>query len=295
MRYTLLLITLLASGCMSLDSNLLDAGDPITEYKMAAYTGEVDFHLDPSYAIPDSLVHVFTLQSIAEGESASTRIYAAYIGDTARISKDTVIVYTHGYHHHMDFYYPRAQLLANVGGKDRYGVMMLDYRGFGLSSGTTTEDGMYADEEAALAWLKSYGLTGDRLILYGFSLGCGPATHTAAHPGSLTASKLILESPFASTTSLADDASGLNLPGSAVTNLKFDNAEQIKLVQQPFFWMHGTDDLFLNIETNGEVVYHNYHGIYSEAHRIKGADHSTVPQTWGFQNYKDSILKFITR
>jgi len=280
---------------MSLDSNLLDPGDPITEYKMAAYTGEVDFHLDSTYAIPPNLVTVIPLQSIAAGESASTKIFAAYLGDTSRISKDTVIVYTHGYHHHMDFYYPRAQLLANVGGKNRFGVMMLDYRGFGLSSGTPTEDGMYADEEAAIAWLKSRGLTADRLILYGFSLGCAPATYTAAHPGSLRASKLILESPFASTGSLTDDATGLNLPASAVTNLKFDNAEQIRSVQQPFFWMHGTDDLFLNIETNGEVVYHNYEGAYSEAHRIKGADHATVPQTWGFQEYSDALLKFIIR
>jgi hypothetical protein len=39
----------------------------------------------------------------------------------------------------------------------------------------------------------------------------------------------------------------------------------------PFFWMHGVDDQFLNIETNGEIVYRNYRGSYSEAHRINGA------------------------
>ena len=290
---SLLCLAFLLGGCLSLDANLLDPGDKITEYQMAHYTGDVDFHLDSSYAIPDSHVHVFTLQSLGNGESSPTTIYAAYIGDTSRIKKDTVIIYTHGYHHHMDFYYPRVQLLANIGGKNRYGVMMLDYRGFGLSSGTPTEEGMYADEDAAIAWLKSHGLTGDRLIIYGFSLGGAPATYTAANPRTLTASKLILESPFSSTASLADDATSLNLPSSAVTNLKFDNAEQIKSVQQPFFWMHGINDLFLNINTNGEIVYRNYRGTYSEAHRIPGADHSTVPQTWGFRNYTDSLLMFI--
>ena len=35
----------------------------------------------------------------------------------------------------MDFYWQRAKLLANVGGKNRFGVMYLDYRGYGLSEG----------------------------------------------------------------------------------------------------------------------------------------------------------------
>jgi hypothetical protein len=77
--------------------------------------------------------------------------------------------------------------------------------------------------------------------------------------------------------------------------LKFDNAQQVKSVLQPFFWTSGINDSFLNITTNGDVIFANYHGVYGEAHRIPGADHSTVPQTWGFNNYTDSLLKFVTR
>ena len=46
---------------------------------------------------------------------------------------------------------------------------------------------------------------------------------------------------------------------------------------------------------NGEVVFSHYHGAYGEAHRIPGADHGSIPQTWGFRNYTDSLLEFITR
>ena len=293
-RILLLLMVAALSGCFNLDSNLLATGDTITSYHMANYTGTVDFRLDSSYALPTDFIHVFTLESQGIGETTPTTIYAAYLGDTSRIARDTVIVYAHGYNHHMDFYYPRTELLANVGGKDRYGVMMVDYRGFGLSSGSPSEEGLYADVDAAISWLKFRGLTGDRLILYGFSLGCAPATYLAAHPRSLDAQKLILESPFASTGSLADDATGLDFPASAVTTLKLDNEEQIKSVKQPFCWMHGMSDMFLNINTNGEVIFRNYQGPYKEAHRIPGADHTTVPQTWGFQNYTDSLAKFIT-
>ncbi len=291
----LMMLALLLSGCFSLDSNLLDPGDAISEYKMADYTGKTDFHLDSSYTLPAKNIHVLTLQSQSAGESAPTTIYAAYLGDTSRISKDTVIVYSHGYSHHMDFYYPRAQLLANVGGKNRFGVIMMDYRSFGLSGGSPTEDGIYSDVDACIAWLKSHGLTNNRLILYGFSLGCAASTYLTAHPRSLSPLKLILESPFASTATLTADASTLDMPSSFVTNLKFNNADNIESVQQPFCWMHGVDDQFINIKTNGEVVFQNYRGAYGESHRIPGADHSTVPQTWGFRNYSDSLLKFITR
>ncbi len=291
----LLLLVAFLSGCFNLDANLLDPGPKISSYALASYIGNVDFHLDSSYTIPPQFVHLFTLQSQGLGETSPTTIYAAYLGDTSRIATDTVIVYCHGYAHNMDFYYPRAQLLANIGGKDRFGVLMMDYRSFGLSHGTPTEEGMYADANAAIEWLKSKGLTGDRLILYGFSLGGAPATYLAAHPRALPAQKLILESPFASTGSITADATGLNLPASAVTTLKFDNAEQIKSVNQPLFLVAGMNDSFLNIATNGDVVYANYHGMHGEEHRIPGADHSTVPQTWGFQNYSNSILAFLTR
>ena len=291
----ILLFACAASGCFNLDANLLNPGPTITHYSLQNYTGTVDFTLDSSYTIPDKFINLMTLPSQGVGESSPTTIYATYLGDTDRIATDTVIVYCHGYDHNMDFYYPRAQLLANIGGKDRYGVMMMDYRSFGLSQGSPTEESMYADVNACMEWLKSKGLTSNRTILYGFSLGGAPATYLAANPRALTTQKLILESPFASTGSITADATGLNLPASAVTTLKFDNAQQIKSVMSPLFLCAGIDDSFLNITTNGDVVYGNYHGRYGEEHRIPGADHGTVPQTWGFKNYSDSILKYITR
>jgi pimeloyl-ACP methyl ester carboxylesterase len=65
-------------------------------------------------------------------------------------------------------------------------------------------------------------------------------------------------------------------------------------VQQPFFWIHGEADDFLNIKTHGQVVYDNYHGTYKEAHKIPGAGHGTIPTTFGFANYSKAIYDFIT-
>ncbi|HNF72204.1 MAG TPA: hypothetical protein PLP34_07320, partial [Chitinophagaceae bacterium] len=160
----LLSFLLIFSGCLTLDDNLFN-NEKLSEYRLKNYTGDVDFRLDASYDIPDSLVHLFTLQSKGSNESSATTIYAVYIGDISRITTDTVIMYCHGNRDHMDFYWPRAQLLANTGGKNRYGVMMIDYRGFGMSDGHPDEEGLYADVEAALKWLKLKGLDNSRLMI----------------------------------------------------------------------------------------------------------------------------------
>jgi pimeloyl-ACP methyl ester carboxylesterase len=291
----ILLITTSLTSCLRLDNNLFNPNQTkITEYKLDNYTGDTDFRLDMSYQIPDSLIHIFQLASQASDESSATGIYAIYIGNISRIATDTVIMYCHGNAEHMDFYWPRAKLLANTKNKNRFGVLMIDYRGYGLSAGKPTENGLYADVDAALKWLKNKGLTNNRLVMYGFSMGTAPATKLSAENYSMKPSKLLLEAPFASAEVMIQDASGLDMPGEFFTNLKINNAEEIKSVQQPFFWIHGEADDFLNINTHGAVVYANYQGIYKEAHRIPNAGHSTIETTMGFQNYLQAVGNFIT-
>lgn len=284
------------TSCMRLDDNLFNANkNKITEYKLNNYTGEVDFKLDASYNIPNNLVQIVTLASKASNESTPTKIYGVYIGDVNRIATDTVIMYCHGNKDHMDFYWPRAQLLANTRAKNRYGVMMVDYRGYGLSEGEPSENALYTDVDAALQWLKANGLSNNRLIMYGFSMGTAPATKLTAEPRSLTPAKLMLEAPMASAEAMVQDASGLALPGSFFTDLKINNAEIIRKVQQPFFWIHGTDDDFLPMKTQGELVFKNYQGSYKIPYRIAGAGHSNVPSIFGFQNYLKAVGDFINR
>ena len=296
MKYFIAIIVFVVfSSCLRLDANLYNLTDKITEYKLDNYTGEQDFILDNSYHIPDSMIHIFTLSSQTSNESTAKNIYAIYIGQISRIQTDTVIMYCHGNKWHMDFYWQRAKLLAHTSGKNKYGVLMIDYRGYGLSEGKPSEDGMYADVDAALQWLKLNGLSNSRLMMYGFSMGTAPTCELTNKPRNMTPSKIILEAPFASADVMANDGSGLNMPGSFFTNLKIDNAEEIKTINQAFCWIHGTNDNFLNINTHGEVVYKNYNGIYKEAHRIPGADHGEIPVKMGFDNFLNTLSTFIRK
>lgn len=281
------------SSCLKLDGNLYNRDNTITEYKLDNFTDTQDFILDSSFNIVSNKITLMSLQSKAANESQATTIKAIYIGDVSRIAKDTVIFYCHGNKWHMDFYWQRAKLLAHTNGKHRYGVMYFDYRGFGLSEGAPTEEGMYADADACLQWLKEQGLTGDRLMIYGFSLGSASATELSATTRSLRPSKLILEAPFASSEVMVADASQLNMPASYFTEVKIANAEKIKIVQQPLFWMHGLNDNFLSYQTHGETVYNNYGGPYKQKFMVAGAHHGEVPEKAGFKTYLDSLGKFI--
>jgi pimeloyl-ACP methyl ester carboxylesterase len=294
-KLLLLLFAVVFSSCLKLDPLLYNNDNSISEYLLDDYTVETDFVLDASYYIPPNLISIFTLASQTPAESEPTTIQALYIGDVSRIAVDTVILYCHGTKWHMDFYWQRAKLLAHTNGKNQYGVMMMDYRGFGLSEGDPNEEGMNADVDACMKWLKSKGLISERLIIYGFSLGTAPSCELTANPKTLVPSKIILEAPFASAAVMVADGSQLNMPADYFTDLKIDNAEEIKKIQQPFLWLHGYSDNFLGYKTHGEVVYKNYHGTYQEKYSVEKADHSDVPEFMGFDLYLKVVGNFIRR
>lgn len=73
-----------------------------------------------------------------------------------------------------------------------YDVLMIDYRGYGKSSGNPSEEVLYADAERVLAWAKSRSAF-SKLVIYGRSLGSAVASNLAAK---VQPNLLILETPF---------------------------------------------------------------------------------------------------
>lgn len=280
------------TSCLNIDS-IAFPYEKVDEYLLNDYPGEVDMELPDAYKVADDSVHIFSLMSYCV-EEGDAEIYGMYIGDTNTLSEDTVIVYCHGQSANMDAYYPRAQLLANLVEKYHYGVLMMDYRGYGMSQGSPSEQGLISDVTACLNWLESKGGDPERTVIYGFSLGTAPATFISANHSEYDASKLILEAPMASTQNLTEESTLINLQASFISTLKFENAEEIKSVQAPFLWMHGTKDDYIPI-SNGELIYENYGGVYKSAERVEGANHGKdgVPQTMGYENYLRRVEEFI--
>src|SRR4051812_20143551 len=70
--------------------------------------------------------------------------------------------------------------MAREFGRRGLGVVLCEYRGYGLSSGIRPdEDGLYQDAEAVLAALAARGVGPERIVLFGESLGTGVAAEMA--------------------------------------------------------------------------------------------------------------------
>ncbi|HXB11476.1 MAG TPA: alpha/beta hydrolase, partial [Bacteroidia bacterium] len=80
-------------------------------------------------------------------------------------------------------------------------LLIIDYRGYGKSTGVFSEKGFYLDAEAAYNYLLANGYTADKIIPFGRSLGTGVAVNLALEK---PVKALILESPYMSITKLAN-------------------------------------------------------------------------------------------
>ena len=225
----------------------------------------------PPASIPDSLLEKVTFTS--DGNT----LHGYWIrSDGSR--PGLAILYCHGNKHNMDAYWDRIEFLRTLGAD----IFTFDYRGFGLSEGSSSQEGMYADAEAALALVMADGFIADSLVLYGFSLGNVASIHLAANR--ITPRALIAESPFASSTSLVQGATVLDFPARWLTDGTFNNAETIKRVTAPLLVLHGEEDDFVRYRDNGKVVYDNA-TTQKTLIAVAAAVHDNVPQTMGLPAY----------
>lgn len=114
-----------------------------------------------------------------------------------------------------------------------FGVFAFDYEGYGTSEGKPSEKAAYQDEAAAYDYLAvNLGTPPDRIVIFGRSVGTGPATYIAARR---PAAGLILQSPFVSAFRVLTRVPLLPFD-------KFPNARNIRHVHCPVLIMHSRRD-----------------------------------------------------
>ncbi|MEO5346382.1 MAG: alpha/beta hydrolase [Magnetococcus sp. YQC-9] len=119
------------------------------------------------------------------------------------------------------------------------GVMLFDYRGYGLSEGEPSEAGVYADSEAAWNHLtRKLGIDAQRILFYGHSLGGGAATWLALRHAPRA---LILEGTFLSVPAVGEDRYPF-LPINLLSRIRFDNGSRIGQIHVPLMILHSRDD-----------------------------------------------------
>lgn len=119
-------------------------------------------------------------------------------------------------------------------------VFIIDYRGYGKSTGKTSEDGTYADARGALSWLHANGWRNDRIIYFGRSLGAAVATQLATEE---TPAGLVLESPFTSIAAMGRRHNPiLYLLFGWLIQSNYDTLAGIDRINSPLLLFQGTKD-----------------------------------------------------
>jgi uncharacterized protein len=118
-------------------------------------------------------------------------------------------------------------------------VLIVEYRGYGLSQGTPSERGIGRDARAAYDHLmRERGIDPRRLVLYGESLGGAVAVDLAVR---VPVGGLVLENTF---TSIADVGRALvpYLPMRLVLRDRYESLEKIGRLEAPLLVFHSRDD-----------------------------------------------------
>src|SRR5262245_34833213 len=145
------------------------------------------------------------------------------------------IVYSHGNGGNLSLW---SDVLAGLH-QQGFSVVAVDYRGYGLSSGRPSEEGLYRDVDATIAFA-----TRDRpdrnvpLIYWGRSLGSTLAAYAASR---LPPSGVVLEAGFPTVRSVLETNPVLWIL-SWLSSYRLPTAEWMSVVRQPVLVLHGDHD-----------------------------------------------------
>jgi len=278
--YAAALTALICSGCINALDGLWFTHEAIDEYVW------------PNNEVPEANIELVELTGTALPDEEAPTLYGVWAhpcGDANPQdcpeapeydpnNRDITILYLHGQDRHLSAHWDRIQILWRMG----FSIFAIDYRGYGRSTGSPSEEAIYLDARTALNHVLSRLAEPDaeelprpelsRLIYYGRSLGSAVAIDLA---GEFNPAALITESAIAGAQAFTDDATGLGLSSSFFMSSEFDTIARIPFVVAPKLMMHGTEDGFVRFEFS-QLLFE----AATEPKRlvaVAGADHGNVP------------------
>jgi len=167
--------------------------------------------------------------------------------------------------------------------RHNYNVIMVDYRGFGKSTGRRSQKAIKRDLQVVYNKIKEQ-TTEDRMIIYGRSLGSGFATKLAStnHPR-----LLILDAPYYSLTKVAARYLPF-MPFSVLMKYPLPTYKWIKYVQCPIHIIHGTNDKLIPFKTS--IKLSKVNPKLTKLHSVIGGGHKNLNNFESYHAMLDEII-----
>jgi hypothetical protein len=155
-------------------------------------------------------------------------------------------------------------------------ILAIDYRGYGESSGSPTEGGLYQDALASFRYLRTVQhVAQERVVVYGFSLGSAVATDLATR---VQVAGLIVEGSFTSITAVGQEHYPF-LPVQLMASSHFSSTEKIARVDVPKLFIHARDDHTIPVQHGRELfeiapepkTFLEVRGDHNTAHAVDAA------------------------
>jgi uncharacterized protein len=157
------------------------------------------------------------------------------------------------------------------------GLLLIDYPGYGKSSGDPEEQGLYASGRAALRWLlDERQLPPGQVVVLGKSLGGGVATEIVRDrvPGGV-----ILESTFRSVPSVARRLLPMVPADAVLSEERYESLARVDALTMPLLVVHGTHDELIPFE-EGQGLF-DAAPEPKELYAVQGAGHNDVSMVAG--------------
>lgn len=132
-------------------------------------------------------------------------------------------------------------------------VLIFDYRGYGKSAGSPSEEGTYLDAEAAWDYLVTVkDVRPEKIVLFGRSLGSAVAAELALRR---QAAALIIESGFTSVPDLGKQLFPY-LPVRLMSRFHYATGEKVRTIGIPKLFIHSSQDEIIPFE-HGKKIFDN--------------------------------------
>ena len=165
------------------------------------------------------------------GSSAGLDLDAAWIPQNS----ERAVLFLHGNRHNITKFADHYNLFQTL----QLSCLAFDYPGYGASTGTPSEEGLYRSAHAAYEHLRdTLGFSPRQILVYGFSLGGAVALELLQnHP----AAALITESTFTNSHAMARHLYPF-LPITGFLPNRFTNDARIQNLGSPCLLIHGEAD-----------------------------------------------------